>query len=364
MIMSFLYTVLSTVLSIVIALANAGAAAETPGAPAWGAQAYKAYGPARMPRYEITFDETFTQGFEQLNAESGFDFVRIANSVPDVFRTQRRLVKLLPGIFNSLRDKFLADGNYTGAMLIGMPEKLHFKTVPTGTPDEHHMVIEMTFSDGTVADYNTGNLYNTATRDWGYHSGLFALGFNLNLGESYFYTATNPPMDAFGYCKLYDDILLKNKAINAETVRLKFPYRGEGWMLQIWKGRYFTTSGGEIGLYRRPPNRLIEFYDAATEDRIGMSFEVYIKETGQPLVVRPVQTHWWMTGFAVNRYLYLADQLTMKTEIVPKDEEMLQALKSALDKEAARGILSYEESVCAAALNSEWTNKPSLRIVW
>jgi len=138
-------------------------------------------------------------------------------------------------------------------------------------------------------------------------------------------------------------------------VRLKFPYQGKDWMLQLWKGRYFTTSGGEIGLYNKPKSRFVEFYDAVKdEDRIGMSFEVYLKGAEEPLVARPVQTHWWMTGFAIDRYVHLPGQLTLKTEIVPKDEEMLRALQGALDREAAGGALRYTVSEDGARLLIQW----------
>jgi len=356
MITSLLYTVLSTVLSIAMAFANAGALAETPGVPSWDAQGYAASAAKRglfsPPPYGLTFDERLTEAFEDMYEETGFDFIGIADSIPDIFYYQRWITKLFPGVFKSLREN--NSGDYIWG-LVGMPKQLHFKTVPTGGgPDEYHMVIQMTFADGSTADYNTGNKYNAETRDLGYHSGLFTLGFNFNFREMYAYTAENPPMDAFGYTKLYDDLLLQNKAVNAITVRLKFPYQGKDWMLQIWKGRYFNTSGGEIGLYNKPPGRFIEFYDAATEDRIGMSFEVYVKETGQPLVVRPVHTHWWMTGFAINRYVYTPERLTLKTEIVPKDAEMLQGLLAALEREAAGVGMLYEVSPGGISILIEW----------
>jgi len=357
MILSFLYTVLSTVLSLVIAFSNAGVAAEKPGTPAWNAGARKTFGPALMPRYDVTFDEVFTQAFGRLAEESGLDLPGIAAGLPDFFYGQRWMARLFPGLFAGQRDRWLADekGWAIFGIVLGMPQSMRLKAEPTGgNPDEYRVLLEMTFPDGSVTDYDTQCIFNTETGDLSSRKGIFNLGFNLNLKEMWGYTAEDPPQRSLGYCKLYDDLLLQTRAVNAATVRLKFPYQGKDWMLQLWKGRYFTTSGGEIGLYHKPKNRLLAFYDTASSERIGMSFEVYVKETGQPLVVRPVENHWWMTGFALNRYVYLADRLTLKTEIVPADADMLRGLVSALDKEAARGVLSYTVSEDETRLVIQW----------
>ena len=367
-VLSFIHTVVSAVLSIAIALASAGAAAEKPGVPAWDTEVFKAnankrnsitkvltFGVRPPPPYGITFDERLAQAFDDLKAESGFDFIALADNVPDIFRYQRWLVKLFPAFFYKQRDKLLADRKDIWGILIGMPTKMHLKTTPTGgNPAEYHLVIEMTYADGSVVEYNSNNIYNTDTGDLGFHLGVFSLGFNFNFKEMYTYTSIKPPMNVFGYMKLYDILLLQNKAINAKTVRLKFPYKGKDWMLQIWKGRYFNTSGGEVGLYNKPANRRIEFYDAATEERIDMSFEAYVKETGQPLVVRPAVNHWWMTGFAFDKYVYLANQITLKTEITPADAEMMQGLIAALDREAAGSGMSYTVSGGGTTLLIEW----------
>jgi len=357
MILSFLYAVISTVVSIAIALANAGARAEVPGTPTWNAGAYTTYGPKLMPRYDITFDERLGEAFDALTAETGFDIPGIAAGLPDFFYYHRWMTKLFPGFFYGQRDSWLANekGWAVFGIVAGMPQKMQLKTEPIEErPDEYRVLLEMTCADGSVAVYDTNAIYNEDSGDLSAYKGIFNLGFNVNLKEKWFYTAHDPFMRLLGYMKLYDDILLQNRAVNADTVRLKFPYQDKDWMLQLWKGRYFNTSGGEIGLYHKPPNRLIEFYDTASSERIGMSFEVYVTETEQPLVVRSVENHWWMTGFVMNRSLYVPNQLTLKTEIVPADGAMLEALAGALDKEAAKGILSYTISDDGTRLFIEW----------
>jgi len=357
MILSFLYTALSTLLSVAVAFASAGKAAETPGTPTWNAAAYTTFGPASAPRYDITFDEVFTEAFELLTEETGFDLPGVAAGLPDFFYRQRWMVKLLPGLFYSLRDKGLKNESGWGIFgaLAGMPTKLHLKAEPlAGRPGEYRAVIEMTHADGSVVPYDTGAVYNAATGDLSARKGIFNLGFNVNLKEKWAYTAQDPPMRLLGYMKLYDTMLLKNTAVNADTLRLKFPYRGKDWMVQLWKGRYFNTSGGEVGLYHKPTTRLTEVYDTASSERIGMSFEIYIKKTGEPLIVRPVENHWWMTGFAMNRVLYLADQLVLKTEIVPADQAMMDGLIFALEREAAGKGATFEKSADGTRLFIEW----------
>ena len=357
MILSFLYTALSTLLSVAVAFASAGKAAETPGTPTWNAAAYTTFGPASAPRYDITFDEVFTEAFGQLTDETGFDFPAIAAGLPDFFHYQRWMAKLFPGFFYGLRDDWLANENGWAivGIIAGMPEKLRLKAEPIeDRPGEYRALLEMTCADGSVAVYDTEAVYNADTGDLSAYKGIFNLGFNVNFKEKWAYTAYDPPMRSLGYMKLYDDVLLQNRAINADTVRLKFPYQGQDWMLQLWKGRYFNTTGGEVGLYHKPTSRLFEFYDTASSERIGISFEIHVKGTGQPLIVRPVENHWWMTGFAMDRALYLPGQITLKTEIVPADEVMMQGLLGALEREAAGAGISYTQSDDGTRLFIVW----------
>jgi len=356
MLLSFLYTALSTLLSILLAFANAGKAAETPGIPTWDAGAHTSFGPKSVPRYQVTFDDRLLDALDTLNAETGFDIPAIAAGLPDFFYYQRWMTKLFPGLFYGQRDKWLAneEGWEAVGVLAGMPQAIHFKTEPTDTPDEYRVLLEMTCADGSTTVLDTQSRYNAATGDLGSRRGILNLGFNVNFKEKWAYTAYDPPMRLFGYVKLYDDLLLQNKAVNADTLRLKFPYQGKDWMLQLWKGRYFNTSGGEVGLYHKPTSRLYEFYDTASSERIGMSFEIYVRKTGQPLIVRPMENHWWMTGFAMDRVLYLPGQLLLKTEIVPADQAMMDGLVFALERETAGSGVTYTKSADGTRLFIEW----------
>ena len=168
MIITFLSTVLSASLSVVFVFANAGAAAEKPGAPAWDAAAHTTFGAALVPRYEITFDELLGAALDELTDETGFDIPGVAAGLPDFFYYQRWMAKLFPGFFYGLRDAWLV-GQEIPAVIIGMPEKMHFKTEPTDwNPDGYRVLLEMTYADGSLATCNTFSMYNTATGTTGF----------------------------------------------------------------------------------------------------------------------------------------------------------------------------------------------------
>jgi hypothetical protein len=146
--------------------------------------------------------------------------------------------------------------------------------------------------------------------------------------------------------KLYDDVLLQtSNMVNVETVRLKFPYDGKDYMVQLWKGRYFITTAAEIGIYSKPPSRAIGFYDAVDDDHlVPMSFKLVAhKDTGdEALVDRAQIPHWWMTGFAVHDEVYLANRLCLSTLITAPDQAFYDGLTKAIDDAAAGGApVSY-----------------------
>ncbi|MCL2105650.1 MAG: DUF4474 domain-containing protein [Oscillospiraceae bacterium] len=365
MILSMLSMILSTLLSLLTAFSGMGARAEAPGVPVWDQTYYEAnYKPVRLaPRFEVIFDEPLLQAFDGLKEETGFDIVGVVNSFPDIYHFHRWMVRAFPGFFYDWADNWLAKGNsYEGIdgsrmvlyRLVGtaaaMPVRARFTADPIDwSPNSYAIRLELGYEDGSVRDFPTYSVYNAETGEFGEENGVSGLGYNFIFGDkNYAYTTLNPFQRGLGYMKLYDDLLLQtNKSVNVETVRLKFPYEGKDWMLQLWKGRYFITTGAEIGIYNKPPSRLVEFYNAVTdEERVEMSFKLTVNDNGAQnvLIDRPLTLQWWMTGFAVRRYLYTPDKLTLETEIVPTDEAMKDALIASLKKEEAKGSLTYTES--------------------
>ena len=313
-------------------------------------------------RFQLEFDETMGKMFADMEALTGFDAMAVASSWPDMYYTSRWLYDLFPYLFNYTRDFILdkadeyekSDWNRMAVYrvlgpAVGMPTKVKiFAKRNQHGPGLHECCLEMTYADGSVRQIETKATYNEKEgyvyHDWDAPQGIAGLGYNMNLKEGWAYTSSNTWQRQLGYMKLYDDALLKSSdMVYVDTVRLKFPYQGMDWMLQLWKGRYFITTGGEIGIYNKPKDRLIEFYDAANDgQRVHMSYRIRLKETGKLLVDRPLTYHWWMTGFSVRPKVYGSKQITLETEIVPKDKEMLEGLCAALDKEAKGAGATYK----------------------
>ncbi|MDR1927597.1 MAG: DUF4474 domain-containing protein [Oscillospiraceae bacterium] len=384
MILHVLHIVVASLLSFVTAFSSVGAAAEKPGVKAFDSAAYakefnrslKVYTLGLFPSdtLHFTYDETMQALFDQLEENSGFSFQETAAVLPDVFQYLRWLYALTPEQFNAARDELLARaetyGNEDNAAMmvicrilgisVAQPAEIHFYADPKSAAGEYRVMFRLTYADGSVRTMDSGVSYdaNNGLINQG-TSGIASTGFDMDVKNAWLGSSYSPQLQRYlGYSKLYDDMLLQTTdMVNVTTVRLKFAYKGKDWMLQLWKGRYFITSGGEVGLYNKPANRAVDFYDCAADtERIPMSFRLTGHDDGSSTVLidRPVTLHWWMMGFAVREYLYTPERLTLETEITPTDDEMKVALTAALDKEVQAGTLSYTASADGNALHITW----------
>ena len=360
MFISLLYKGLSMMIGMLVAFSAVGARGEISGNKAWDQKTYvsefsKRESLIKPARLEVTYDNVLRQAFAQLKKETGLDIEGVVANTPDIYANHRWLTKVLPFVFYGLRDSLMSGTGITmtfrkliGASM-GMPTRAHFAAVQkAGKPGQYDIFLRFYYADGSTREINTYSIYNAATGYFGSNTGVAGFGYNFTFkGETgpYAYTTNDPFQRALGYTKLYDDLLLQtSRMVNVDTVRLKFVYQGKDWMLQLWKGRYFVTTGGEIGLYSKPRVRLNGFYDAVGDaDRIKMSFKLSTRDNRIVFFDRPLTLHWWMTGFAVREYIYPANKLLLETKVVPRDAEMLRALKGALDKEVARKVLTYSE---------------------
>ena len=146
-------------------------------------------------------------------------------------------------------------------------------------------------------------------------------------------------MRDFGFCFFYDFFcyISPNWMWHYTTRRFKFNYAGKEWIIQIWKGSYLITNGGEIGLYNRPPEKFGSYYDCASdEDLLEMSMTI---SHGSDVLfsLDPVQ-HWWLNGFKMSKEQYRPSELTMDAKIVMRDEEMLRAFCKAIDRNYRRDV--------------------------
>ena len=130
------------------------------------------------------------------------------------------------------------------------------------------------------------------------------LGFKYNTKDQVFITAEDAWQRNFGYEETYDNFAGAG-AISYDTIRVKFNYQGDEWMIQFWKGQYgFVLIGAEIGLYNRKENATASsYYDCVTdEEKLNMSMKVYRQNADNQnkydlLFKRTPSKTWWLTGF-------------------------------------------------------------------
>ena len=122
-------------------------------------------------------------------------------------------------------------------------------------------------------------------------------GFLYDGRQDIFYAAKEPWQKKYGYSRIYDEAAaLTGMIIDCEPIY--FDYDGRRWMLELWKGQYGMSLGGEIGLYQSMRGDGSLFHGVEEEDFIGMHMELYAG--GRHLLGRR-EEHWWLTGFAVGK---------------------------------------------------------------
>ena len=157
-------------------------------------------------------------------------------------------------------------------------------------------------------------------------------GFAYEIKGDYFYSLMNCWQRQVGYCRLYDEAApLFNMIMDCEPIT--FSYRGKRWLIELWKGQYGITTGGEIGVY----NTIREdvdtdefkgtFYEnIGNEEMLNLSF--VLRRNGKVILKRSAM-HWWLTGFKLGQFSD-TDMLTMDAKIVFPDQGMKDAFLKAL----------------------------------
>lgn len=75
------------------------------------------------------------------------------------------------------------------------------------------------------------------------------------------------------------------------------------WRIELWKGNYGFTIGGEIGLYYKNANSKIPHYNAVSNsDMMKMSYKLTyrtLRGKTKKIIERKKTRHWWLNGFKV-----------------------------------------------------------------
>ena len=160
-------------------------------------------------------------------------------------------------------------------------------------------------------------------------------GYAYDWSQNIFYSVLNPWQRKLGYCRLYDESsALAGMVIDCEPVY--FDYGGKKWMIELWKGQYGITTGGEIGIYNTEgPDLDIQgvfngtFYFCANDNET-LSMMYTLRLNDRHLFSRAAR-HWWLTGFRLGEFAK-PSRLTMEASITFKDHGMQQAFLEGLRK--------------------------------
>ena len=319
-------------------------------------------------KYDLEVTGVIRDVTDALCNASGLDLAMIAENMPNlnapaklvnrVFRLDTTAIRTM---FYQQADTYKANGAdvmYTACRAIGaymsIMKKMEVTTEKTAEKDVYKVILNVEYEDGTTESHYAGILINAKTGDcYGDKStGMIGTGYNFNFYEAMVYTTVDCWMRNFGFCVLYDVVALSIPVVfNYITRRYRFEYDGLEWMIQMWKGNYVISNGAEIGIYNREPDKKVgSFYNCATtEQQLDMSLQVLIGD--KVLLSRPMESHWWISGFALSTKVYSPASLTLKSTIQFPDMEMLEAFTDAIDNEI-NGDASY--TVDGLKVNFVW----------
>ncbi|MBQ3151129.1 MAG: DUF4474 domain-containing protein [Clostridia bacterium] len=187
-------------------------------------------------------------------------------------------------------------------------------------------------------------------------------------------TVLDPWQKAFGYSDIFDDtaILLN---IRIDCLISEFSYSGEDWRIELWKGAYGISFGGEIGFYKNKSKFLIFFtkYDCLEDELFVMNFSLLIEsgKTSEGKIsvdkLFDISTnedgHWWLTGFlySPNPYYWLPfvkPNLIMAARIDFKTTELANKFVTNIDGNRTDGYYHYVVAPNDSVVHILWMPTP------
>ena len=294
----------------------------------------------------VTMDDTLKEVCDTISSNTALDVYKLLTNLPDESESIDNINKVLnidTAEFRKemyiLRDQYDDEGNTTmyaitwimGALMSSI-KSAQLELIPKGD-SVYKVEMILTYGDGGTERYNTFIYINTETGEcYGANErGMQETGFNCNYKEALVYAPINCWMRNFGFCFEYDALCYALPVYCYNTRRFHFEYNNKDYMIQMWKGNYLITNGGEVGVYYRDKGKYGTFYNVVeTEDQLDMSLQIW---HGDDLLVNITeQNHWWVNGFKMGTRLYSPHSLTLKTTILMTDEEMLKAFTTAVDR--------------------------------
>lgn len=295
--------------------------------------------------FTVSVDSAVSEVTRYVYENSGFDLEQVLVNLPDINAPINFVVNNFEVDTDALEQQlyekhlqFKAEGNTAMDWLfhflgvyVSIIDVCEVYAEKTSDPDVFEVTILLITKDGKKEVLKSGILVNTETGECTYRNGdgIMHTGFDFNYADLTLYAIVNCWMRDFGFCVLYDIMANSMPAFfRYETRRFTFEYDGLEWMIQMWKGNYLMTNGGEVGVYSRSKGSIGDFYEC-TDKEYPMSMQ--ISRGDKVLVDMPEQKHWWINGFNMSGTMYIPDSLTLSCTIEMPDEEMLKAFCESID---------------------------------
>ncbi|MBR3788693.1 MAG: DUF4474 domain-containing protein [Clostridia bacterium] len=220
---------------------------------------------------------------------------------------------------------------------------------PTTAPTETTTI--NTFEDGDYLANVQDVLFNTQDESTA-RKILVAAGFDYDPVQDVYFTQLDSWQRNFGFNSVYDTAAPMVGMIYS-TAKIYFTYDDKDWMMEIWKGQYGITAGGEIGFYNKPTDRVMKHFDCVTdEEMLEVSFDFYNMD--ELVFTRGPEKHWWLTGF---KFLHVGIPtfITLDMTIEFPNRKMANAFEKGLKDEQKKQItdpIKYTRS--GDTFNIEW----------
>ena len=207
------------------------------------------------------------------------------------------------------------------------------RTVITATAKVKGRLVSGKYAVNVVANSNLIRTFLTKNQ---------VLSYMYSYVDDYYYTDDkNCWQDNFGFARIYD-IVSPYFVLEYDYIRVFFPYDGQDFMVQLWKGQYgYVFYGGEIGIYHKDhsdkaPGMLTFFKCAEEKYWPYMTMSVYHEELNGEYVrefTREYDKYWWCTGFKNGhlRVVEPADELRIIARVTMNDKEMATLFADGLE---------------------------------
>lgn len=207
------------------------------------------------------------------------------------------------------------------------------RTVITATAKVNGKTVSGKYAVNVVAGSNLIRTYLTEHQ---------ILSYMYSYVDDYYYTDDkNCWQDNFGFARIYD-IVSPYFVLEYDYIRVFFPYDGQDFMVQLWKGQYgYVFYGGEIGIYHKDHSDkepgMLTFFKCADEKYWPyMTMNVYHQELNGEYVrefTREYDKYWWCTGFKNGhlRVVEPADELRIIARLSMNDKEMATLFADGLE---------------------------------